>query len=93
MYVIQNANDVVAEIGAFGGNITVYLADEGVILIDSKNDQMHDDVVAKVKSLTDKPIKYVVLTHNHQDLSGGAAKMQQIGATRRSSPNRRIECS
>ncbi len=81
VYVIQNMNDVVAEIGPFGGNITVYLTDEGVVLIDSKNDRMHDDVVAKVKSLTDKPIKYVVLTHNHQDHSGGAAKMQQIGAT------------
>jgi cyclase len=81
VYVIQNVNDVVAEIGAFGGNITVYLTDQGVILIDSKNDQMHDDVVAKVKSLTDKPIKYVVLTHNHQDHSGGAAAMQQMGAT------------
>jgi cyclase len=81
VYVIQNVNDVVAEIGAFGGNITVYLTDEGVILIDSKNDQMHDDVVAKVKSLTDKPVKYVVLTHHHPDHSGGAARMQQIGAT------------
>src|SRR5262245_20894776 len=46
VYVIQNMNDVVAEIGSFGGNITVYLTDEGAILIDSKNDQMHDDVVA-----------------------------------------------
>jgi glyoxylase-like metal-dependent hydrolase (beta-lactamase superfamily II) len=81
VYVIQNANDVVAEIGAFGGNITVYLTDEGVILVDSKNDQMHGDVVAKVKSLTDQPIKYVVLTHHHPDHSGGAARMQQIGAT------------
>jgi len=81
VYVIQNVNDVVAEIGAFGGNITVYLTEEGVILIDSKNDQMHDDVIATVKSLTDKPIRYVILTHHHQDHSGGAAKMQQIGAT------------
>ena len=81
VYLIQNTNDVVADIGAFGGNITIYLTDDGVVLIDSKNDRMHDDVVAKVRSLTDKPIKYVVLTHNHQDHSGGAAKMQQIGAT------------
>ena len=78
---IQNVNDVVAEIGAFGGNITVYLTDAGVVLIDSKNDQMHDDVIAKVKSLTDKPIKHVILTHHHPDHSGGAARMQQIGAT------------
>ncbi len=81
VYVIQNVNDVVAEIGAFGGNITVYLTDAGVVLIDSKNDQMHDDVIAKVKSLTDKPIKHVILTHHHPDHSGGAARMQQIGAT------------
>ncbi len=81
VYVIQNVNNVVAEIGAFGGNITVYLTDDGVMLFDSKNAQMHDDVVAKVRSLTDKPIKYVVLTHSHADHSGGAAKMAAIGAT------------
>ncbi|MBI4263307.1 MAG: MBL fold metallo-hydrolase [Acidobacteria bacterium] len=81
VYVIQNVNNVVADIGAFGGNITIYVTDDGVILVDSKNDRMHDDVVAKVRSLTDKPIEYVILTHNHQDHSGGAAKMQQIGAS------------
>jgi len=81
VYVIQNQIDTVAQIGPFGGNVTIYLTDDGVILIDSKNAQMHDDIMAKVKSLTDKPIKYVVLTHNHGDHTGGAAKMQEIGAT------------
>jgi glyoxylase-like metal-dependent hydrolase (beta-lactamase superfamily II) len=81
VYVIQNSENTVAQIGTFGGNVTIYLTDEGVILIDSKNEQMHDDIVSKVRSLTDKPIKYVVLTHNHADHSGGSTKMQQIGAT------------
>ena len=81
VYVIQNVNNTVAEIGPFGGNVTIYLTDDGAILFDSKNERMHDDIVAKVKSLTAKPIKYVVLTHNHADHSGGAAKMQAIGAT------------
>ncbi len=81
VYVIRNVNDTVAEIGPFGGNVTIYLTDEGVILFDSKNDRMHDDIVAKVRSLTDKPIKYVVLTHNHADHAGGSAKMEAIGAT------------
>jgi glyoxylase-like metal-dependent hydrolase (beta-lactamase superfamily II) len=81
VYVIQNQENTVAQIGTFGGNVTIYLTDEGVILIDSKNDQMHEDIVSKVRSLTDKPIKYVVLTHNHADHSGGTAKMQQLGAT------------
>jgi cyclase len=81
VYVIQNQENTVAQIGTLGGNVTIYLTNEGVILIDSKNEQMHDDIVSKVRSLTDKPIKYVVLTHNHGDHSGGSAKMQQIGAT------------
>jgi glyoxylase-like metal-dependent hydrolase (beta-lactamase superfamily II) len=81
VYVIQNPENTVAQIGALGGNVTIYLTDDGVILVDSKNEQMHDDIVSKVRSLTDKPIKYVVLTHNHGDHSGGSAKMQQIGAT------------
>src|SRR5437867_3671854 len=80
LYIIENMNAVVADIGAYGGNITVYLTNDGVILVDSKNEKTHDDVVAKVKSLTDKPIKYVVLTHNHGDHAAGAARMQAIGA-------------
>ena len=81
VYMIQNAENTVAQIGAFGGNVTIYLTGDGVILFDSKNERMHDDIVAKVKSLTDKPIKYVVLTHNHGDHAGGSAKMQEMGAT------------
>jgi glyoxylase-like metal-dependent hydrolase (beta-lactamase superfamily II) len=81
LYMIENINATVADIGNYGGNITVYLTNDGVVLVDSKNEKTHDDVVAKVKSLTDKPIKYVVLTHNHGDHAGGAAKMQAIGAT------------
>ncbi len=81
VYVIQNPENTVAQIGALGGNVTIYLTNDGVILVDSKNEQMHEDIVSKVRSLTDKPIKYVVLTHNHGDHSGGSAKMQQLGAT------------
>jgi glyoxylase-like metal-dependent hydrolase (beta-lactamase superfamily II) len=81
LFVIQNVNHVVAEIGQNGGNATVLLTSDGVILVDTKNDRMHDDLVAKVKSLTDKPIRYAILTHNHADHSAGAAKLQAEGVT------------
>jgi cyclase len=81
VYVIQNVNHVVAEIGQNGGNATVLVTNDGVVLIDTKNDRVHDDLVAKVKSLTDRPIKYAVLTHSHADHSGGAAKLQAMGVT------------
>src|SRR5207248_9812786 len=65
LYMIENVNAKVADIGMYGGNIAVFLTNDGVVLIDSKNERTHEDVIAKVKSLTDKPIKYLVLTHNH----------------------------
>jgi glyoxylase-like metal-dependent hydrolase (beta-lactamase superfamily II) len=57
-----------------GGNVVAYLTDEGVILVDSKNERNHDELVAKAKTLTDKPIKYVINTHAHTDHTGGNQK-------------------
>ena len=68
-----------------GGNTTVLLTDEGVILVDDKFERNYDDIVAQVKSLTNKPIKYVINTHAHGDHSGGNQKFlssaQLIGHT------------
>jgi cyclase len=81
LYIVENATADGNGIRDFGGNATIFLTDAGVILIDSKNDKEHDDLIAKVKSLTDKPIKYVVLTHNHGDHAAGAPKLEAMGAT------------
>lgn len=81
VYVIENSEHDLSQIMQFGGNITVYVTDEGVILVDSRNEQIYDHVVQQIRTITDKPIKYVVVTHNHADHSGGVARMQQAGAT------------
>jgi glyoxylase-like metal-dependent hydrolase (beta-lactamase superfamily II) len=81
LYVIQNANHTVAEIGQNGGNVAVIVTRDGVILVDSKFERMHDDIMAKVRSVTDRPVRYLVLTHNHGDHSGGAARFQSMGVT------------
>ena len=68
-----------------GGNVTILLTDEGVVLVDDKFERNYDDIVAKVKSLTDKPVRYVINTHSHGDHSGGNPKFlptaQIIGHT------------
>jgi glyoxylase-like metal-dependent hydrolase (beta-lactamase superfamily II) len=58
-----------------GGNVAAYVTAQGVILIDDKFEQDHDEIMAKVQSVTDKPIKYVLNTHQHGDHTGGNAKM------------------
>jgi glyoxylase-like metal-dependent hydrolase (beta-lactamase superfamily II) len=81
VYAVINANNaVVPDIPLYGGNVAIYLTDDGAVLVDSKTERMHDDLVAKVRSLTDAPLKYVVLTHHHADHSGGAARLQALGA-------------
>src|SRR5579864_3307547 len=63
------------EIEGDGGNVAVYITSEGVILVDDKFDQDHDQIMANVKSVTNQPIKYIFSTHYHADHSGGNAKM------------------
>ena len=62
------------------GNTTAFVTSEGVILVDDKFDVDHAGIMAELKKVTDKPIKYVINTHHHGDHSGSNAKMQALGA-------------
>ncbi len=64
------------EIEGDGGNVAAYITNEGVILVDDKYEQDHDQIVAKVKSVTPQPIKYILSTHHHSDHSGGNVKFE-----------------
>lgn len=81
VYVFENANPSIGELIANGGNATIYLTDEGVVLFDTKSARMHDLLIEQVSTLTDKPIALVVLTHNHDDHSAGLPQLQADGAT------------
>ena len=77
---INKIKDDLYEIEGDGGNVAVYITNEGLILIDDKFDYDHDAIMERIKSVTNQPIKYVISTHYHADHSGGNAKMFQTGA-------------
>jgi glyoxylase-like metal-dependent hydrolase (beta-lactamase superfamily II) len=77
---IEKIKDDLFVIVGSGGNVAMYVTDEGVILVDDKFEQDNAEIVAKVKSVTDKPIKYVLNTHQHGDHTGGNAKMMGASA-------------
>lgn len=64
------ADDLFVIIGN-GGNVAVLVTDEGVVLVDDKFEEDYTGITAQVKSVTDKPVKYVINTHHHADHSGG----------------------
>ena len=55
------------------GNVAVLPTAEGVLLVDDKFDQYGPDIMAKVKAISDQPIKYILNTHQHGDHTGGNA--------------------
>jgi len=61
-----------------GGNVALYATDEGVVLVDDMFDRNHDDVLKQIRQVTDKPLRYVVNTHQHDDHAGGDLKMLPI---------------
>jgi glyoxylase-like metal-dependent hydrolase (beta-lactamase superfamily II) len=63
-----------------GGNVAVMPTSEGVILVDDKFAQDAPDIVAKVKTVSEKPIRYVLNTHQHGDHTGGNEAMLAANA-------------
>lgn len=53
--------------GADGPNIAFYVTPEGVILVDDRFEQNHEEVAGYIRSVTSQPIRYVLLTHRHGD--------------------------
>jgi len=54
-----------------GGNIGFLVGPDAVLVIDSQFKDIAPGIVEKIKSVTDKPIKYLVNTHHHGDHVGG----------------------
>ena len=54
-----------------GGNVGVFISDGEVILIDNKYEILEDVLMASLREITDKPIKYIINTHFHHDHSDG----------------------
>ncbi len=63
-----------------GGNIGLAIGDDAAYLIDDQFGPLTEKIVAHVKTITDKPIKFVLNTHFHGDHSGGNENLANAGA-------------
>jgi cyclase len=63
-----------------GGNITVAVADDGVIMVDSQFAPLYGKIKAAIARLTRQPIRYLIITHFHRDHTGGAEAFGKDGA-------------
>ena len=54
-----------------GGNVIVQAGDEGVLVVDTGLARTANDVLAAIRKISDKPIRYILNTHFHPDHTGG----------------------
>ena len=64
-----------------GGNITVAVAKDGIIMVDGQFAPLHDKIKAAVAAISNLPIKYLINTHYHGDHTGGNELFARDGAT------------
>ena len=56
------------------GNSGVVVGDDGVLVVDAAYLPSHAKAdIALIRSVTDKPVRYLVITHLHRDHNGGAS--------------------
>jgi len=65
-----------------GANSLIRITNDGVILVDGKlpGDQNYTALMDQIKTVTDKPVKFVIVTHHHADHTGNNAKFLAAGA-------------
>ena len=65
-----------------GGNTVVQAGDAGVLVVDTQTAQASDKLVAAIRSISPKPIHYIVNTNARPDRIGGNPALAKIGPTR-----------
>lgn len=80
VHILPVQGNIYMLVGA-GGNITVQVGDDGVLLVDTGVAPMSEKVLAAVRSISDKPIRYIINTHVHADHTGGNETIAKAGNT------------
>jgi cyclase len=64
-----------------GGNVTIQVGPDGVLLVDTSFAQLSNKIIAEIRKLSDKPIRYIINTHVHPDHVGGNENLAKMGNT------------
>jgi glyoxylase-like metal-dependent hydrolase (beta-lactamase superfamily II) len=77
-----------------GGNIAADIGDDGIVLVDDQYAPLAGKIQAALKGITDKPIRFVINTHYHDDHTDGNQYFQiQAPVIAHDNVRRRLETS
>ena len=76
---IQPVQGKVYMLTGAGGNVTVQAGPDGVLIVDTQFAPMAPRILAAIRQLTDRPIRYIINTHVHGDHVGGNEALARAG--------------
>lgn len=62
-------------------NAAVQVGDQGVLVVDTLAEPLADDLLAEIRKLSDKPIRYIINTSFLPEHTGGNEKLRKAGIT------------
>jgi cyclase len=80
IHTLQVRDDIYMLVGQ-GGNITVQVGEDGVLIVDTQFAPLSEKILAAIRELSDKPIRYIINTHHHGDHIGGNSNLRLAGST------------
>ena len=84
--IVQVASDVYM-VATATGNITVNVGPQGLFVVDAGSQAMTAKTVAAIRTISDKPIRFIVQTNANPDHVGGTAALNQLAQAIRSREN------
>jgi glyoxylase-like metal-dependent hydrolase (beta-lactamase superfamily II) len=79
-YIPTKLSDTVTMVKGQGGNIAVSAGEDGVFIIDDQLKPLTDQLLAAVRKIDDRPIRFVINTHYHGDHVGGNETLGKAGS-------------
>ena len=80
VHLLKAQGNVYMLVGA-GGNITVQVGDQGVLIVDTEYAPLSNKILAAIRTISDKPLRYIINTHYHGDHTGGNEPLKKAGST------------
>jgi glyoxylase-like metal-dependent hydrolase (beta-lactamase superfamily II) len=80
VHVLPVQGNIYMLVGA-GGNTTVQVGSQGVLVVDTQFAPMAPKILAAIKTLSDKPIRYIINTNSQEDHTGGNEALHKAGVT------------
>jgi cyclase len=81
LYILQGSPDLdTNHPDAAGGRIAVLFGSDGILMVDSQDEELHEKVLETIRTFSSAPIRILVNSHIHSDHTGGNPFFAKQGA-------------